>query len=61
VFNKLWKILVHDEIKAPKYRLYSNTCRALYSLCLEEEHKERDYCIEYCGENPDRMGCRTSE
>ncbi len=35
-----------------------NTCSVLYLLCDQEEHKEEEYCIEYCNEGPNRMGCK---
>ncbi len=33
-------------------------CAALSYICDEAEHGSKDYCIEYCKENPDRSGCK---
>lgn len=38
-----------------------NTCRVLYIICLQEEHKGRDYCIEHCKEFPDSLSCKPIE
>ncbi|MGH9975845.1 MAG: hypothetical protein ACRD8Z_08440 [Nitrososphaeraceae archaeon] len=37
------------------------TCRVLYLICDQAEHRGEDYCIEFCEENPDSMGCRSKE
>jgi hypothetical protein len=36
----------------------SDSCVRLNHVCDENEHRERDYCIEYCDENPDSLACR---
>ena len=38
---------------------YGDRCTPLYTICDEAEHREEDYCIEYCEENPDRLACKT--
>lgn len=39
----------------------SKYCEVLYLLCDEAEHSSTDYCIEFCEENPDSMGCNRPE
>lgn len=34
-------------------------CAALYYLCNEDGQRAEEYCIEYCNEDPDRMGCKS--
>ena len=34
-------------------------CSALHYLCNEDGQREEEYCIEYCNEDPDRMGCKS--
>lgn len=36
----------------------SDRCAALYYLCSEDGQREEEYCIEFCSEEPGRMGCR---
>lgn len=36
-------------------------CATLYYICGDDEHREEDYCIEYCNENPDGHTCRIDD
>lgn len=36
-------------------------CALLYYICDEAEHSSKDYCIEYCKENPERSVCNRTE
>jgi hypothetical protein len=38
-----------------------NSCRALYNICDHEEHREGDYCLEYCEEYPDGLTCKPEQ
>ena len=33
-------------------------CAYFYSICDEAEHRNENYCIEYCEEDPDRFACK---
>jgi hypothetical protein len=36
-------------------------CATFNYICDEEEHRQEDYCVEFCEENPDSMGCNREE
>jgi hypothetical protein len=36
-------------------------CALGYFVCIEPEHREKDYCIEYCDENPEKDACDSQE
>ena len=33
-------------------------CAYFYSICDEAEHSSKEYCIEWCEEDPDRLTCK---
>jgi hypothetical protein len=35
----------------------SDSCRSLYYICDEEEHRQEDYCIEFCEDEAHVVGC----
>lgn len=37
---------------------YGDRCAPLYTICDEAEHMNKNYCREYCEEDPDRFACK---